>query len=216
MSSHRSPCEGQTGLLFPTGLNTSHVSTGMPCAHRLHLRLDCGEVEIGPLDNPRSRRPHLARWYYPLPDQPLEYRRTDSYLLRGLREREPVFVLREIRQTILIPDTRDTVGSPPLARPGAIAAAIEEGRNRQSATDLGERTDDGNDIVRGRTTMLPRRIARDPQLGVHPAVPVQVPDGLRRFLGGVDNNLMQDRMAHAFFERFGRRRMLPYDAELLA
>ena len=133
-----------------------------------------------------------------------------------MREREPVFLRREIRQTLLIPDTCDTVCSPRLARPRAIAEAIEDGRNRQIATDLGELTDDGKDIVRGRTTVLPRRIPHDSYLGVHPAVSVQGQDVLRRFLGGVDNNLKQDRTENAFLERFGCRRLLPHATEILA
>jgi hypothetical protein len=66
------------------------------------------------------------------------------------------------------------VGPPSLPRPSAIAEAVERGRNGQITTDLGEFTDDRNDIVLGRTAMLPRRIARDPQLRVYTALPVQM------------------------------------------
>ena len=59
------------------GLPRQPVSTGPPCVHRLSRHLDCGEVQIGPLDNPRGRRHHLARWQCPLPDEPLDHCLTD-------------------------------------------------------------------------------------------------------------------------------------------
>src|SRR6266436_1597194 len=111
------------------GLPRQPGSMGTPGAHRLHLRLDRGAVSICPLDNPRGRRYHVARWEYPLSDEPLDHRFTDPYLPRGLRQRQPVCTLREIRQAILIPDTGDTVRPPSLPRPRAIAQAIEGGGN---------------------------------------------------------------------------------------
>ena len=66
----------------------------------------------------------------------------------------------EIREPILIADTRDTVRPPGFARPRPIAQAIERGRNGQVAADLGELTDDLNDVALGGPAMLPRRIAR--------------------------------------------------------
>ena len=145
---------------------------GTPGAHRLHLRLDRGEGQIGPLDNPRGRRHHLARWQYPLPDEPLDPCLTDLSLACRLRERQPVCALREIRQAVLIPDTGDTVCPPGLPRPCAIAQAIEGGRNGQIAADFGELADDLQDIALSRTAMLSRRIAGHAHLGVHPTVPV--------------------------------------------
>jgi hypothetical protein len=82
------------------------------------------------------------------------------------------------------------MGPPSLPRPSAIAEAVERGRHGQITTDLGEFTDDRNDIVFGRTAMLPRRIAQDSQLRVYTALPVQMEYGLRRLLRGIDDNLM--------------------------
>src|SRR4051812_47971219 len=132
------------------GLPSQPGSMGTPCAHRPYLRLDRSEVQIGPLDKPWGRRHPLARWQYPLPDEPLDHCLTALSLACRLRERQPVFALREIRQAILIPDTGDTVCPPGLPRPCAIAQALEGGRQGQIATDLRKLADDCNEIGRGR------------------------------------------------------------------
>jgi hypothetical protein len=84
-------------LSLPRAVDTFSVSTRTPCTRCLHRREDRSAVEIGPLDNPRGRWHHLACGQYPVPNEPLEYCFTDSEVLRGLRTRQPVGALGEIR-----------------------------------------------------------------------------------------------------------------------
>src|SRR5919206_1509077 len=151
MPSPSAPCEGHVGLLSPAGLDPLSVSTPTPYAHCLHRREDRSAVQIGPLDNPRGRRHHLTCGQYPVPHEPLEDRCTNPEVLCCLRTRQPVGALGEMRETILIPDTRHTVRPPRFTRPRPIAQAIERGRNGQVATDFGELADDLNDIAIGYT-----------------------------------------------------------------
>ena len=120
---------------------------------------------------------------------------------RGLLERQPVVLLREIGQAILIPHTRDTVRPPGFPGPGAIAQAMQRGRNGLVATDLGECADHLQRLRRGRSAVLPHGMPRHPQLRVHPAVPVELQQGLRWLWERIDEHLMQHRPQQTFFER---------------
>jgi hypothetical protein len=178
--------------------------TAMARPHRLPGRWHGRKVQVGVRDHPRRQRHPLARWQGPLPDQPLDPRRTDPALLGCLLKRQPVLRLGDMRQTIRIPPTRDTGRSPGFPGPGAIAHTLERGRNRQVTTDVGERADHRHDLVSGRTAMRPSRLACDVPLGVSPAVPVPRQDVLGWLLGGVDEHRMQHRAQQAFCERLWR------------
>jgi len=186
------------------------------CAHRLDHRLDRGQRQVSALDDPRRVGHHLARREDTSGDAPLDRRGTDLQLLGRLSEREPVVPLHEMREAIVIPDTRHPVRSPRFPRPRPIAQAIERGRHGQVAADCGERTDDLNDIVLGRPAMLPRRIASHPHLGMPPTVPVELQDMLGRLLGGVEHNLRQHGAQKTFFERLWGGGMAPHRAQVVA
>lgn len=120
-----------------------------------------------------------------------------------------------MRQAILIPYTGDTVRPPGFSRPGARASAIEGGGNGQVPTDLGEFANERNDIVIGRTAVLPSRIAGHTERGVHPALPVQRSEVFRRLREGIEDHLLEDGADTAFFEGLWRRGMLPDHAQVL-
>jgi non-ribosomal peptide synthetase component E (peptide arylation enzyme) len=108
------------------------------------------------------------------------------------------------------------VRPPGFARPCPIAQAIERGRNGHVAADLGELPDDLNHIAVSGPAMLPRRIARHAQLGVHPALPVQMQQVFGRLRGAINHNRMQNGAEDAFFERFWGRGMMPDRTQVLA
>jgi len=216
MPSPSALCEGQVELLSPAGLDTLSRSTRTPCAHCLHRREDQSAVEIGPLDNPRGRRHSLARWQYPLPNEPLEDRGTHASVLRGLRTCQPVGALGAMRQAILLPHARHTVRPPRFARSRPVAQAMERGCNGQVAADFGKLVDELNDIVFGRPAMLPRCMTGHAHLGVHSTVPVQMQARLGWLLSRVDHNLMQHRAHNAFFECLWGGGMVPYGRSVVA
>jgi hypothetical protein len=138
------------------------AALAVPHTHPLHPCLDGGKRQVSALDAPGGLGPHLARRECALGDAPLAYRGTAPQLLGRLGKREPSVPLREIREAILIPDTRHTGRPPRFARPRPIAQAVQRGGHGEVTIDLGEFRHDANGIVLRRPAMLPGRIAGHP------------------------------------------------------
>jgi hypothetical protein len=178
------------------------AAAGMAAAglYNPHRGLDRQEWQIARVDHPRGGRHDLAGWQRAVRDQPPEDCGTDTHLRRGLLERQPIVRLREVRETILIPHTRDTVCPPGCPGPGTIAQAMQRGRHGLVATDFGELTDHLQRLLRGRSAVLSHGMPHHPQLRGHPAVPVKLQQVLRGLWARIDAKRMQHRAQHTFFE----------------
>jgi hypothetical protein len=186
------------------------------CLYNPHRGLARQEWPSARVAHPRGGRHDLAGWPRAWRAPPPEDGGTDTPRRRGLRERQPSVLLREVRETILLPHTRDTVGPPGLPGPGTLAQAMQGGRQGLVATDVGARTAPRQRLLRGRSAVLSPGMPHPPPLRVPPAVPVQLPQGLRWLWARLDEHLLPHRAPQTFFACCGGRRMRPQRPPVLA
>jgi hypothetical protein len=94
--------------------------------------------------------------------------RTALPLHSGWPKRQPILRLGHMRQTIRLPNTRDTVGPPGLPAPRPVAHTVQGGRQGPGAAALRERSAKGTARGGRRTALLARRMACPTSLALPP------------------------------------------------
>ena len=168
------------------------------------------------VENPRGGRPSRAGGQRAVREQPPEDGGPATPRHRRVLEGQPVGLLREVGEALLLPSTRDTVRPPGLPSPGTRAHAMPRGRQGLVATDLGEVPAHRQRLLRGRSAVLPHGLPRHPPRRGPPAVPVALPQGLRGRWKRLAAHLRPPRAPQTFLERCCGRRRLPHRPQVLA